>query len=118
MLRALFGNETCEKVLLFLTSYGEGYASSIAETFEFNLRRVQQQLERLETGGIVVSRTVGKTRVYQLNPKWYFHRELLALLRKALEALPPDDLDRYFSQRRRPRRKGKSLWPASPAKRR
>ncbi len=117
MLKALFGNETCEKVLLYLLNYQTGYAAAIAKAFGYNIRRVQLQLDRLESGGILVSRKTGNTRLYQLNPKWYFKPELEALLRKALAATPDEDRDRYFTERSRPRRKGKQLWPSSPRKR-
>jgi hypothetical protein len=117
MLKALFGNETCEKILLYLTNYQTGYASAIAATFGFNLRRVQLQLDRLENGGIIVSRKTGNTRIYQLNPKWYFKRELEALLQKALSALSREECDEYFTERTRPRKKGKELWPKSRAQR-
>ena len=112
MLKALFGNETCEKILLYLANYQEGYARGIAKTFEFNLRRVQVQLERLEEGGIIASKTLGKTRVYQLNPKWHFQTELTQLLKKALSAISSPERERYFTERTRPRRKGKDLWPS------
>ena len=115
MLQALFGNETVEKILLYLTRYTESYASEIAQAFSFNLRRVQLQLDRLEKGGIIVSSLVGRTRVYRFNPRWYFQRELAAILDKALESLSAEERDRYFMKRTRPRRKGKELWP-SPAK--
>ncbi|HUP57468.1 MAG TPA: ArsR family transcriptional regulator [Bdellovibrionota bacterium] len=117
MLKALFGNETCEKILLYLQAYQSGYASAIAGTFSFNLRRVQLQLDRLERGGILVSRVIGNTRTYQFNPKWFFKRELEALLKKALSALSQEERNLYFTARTRPRRKGKGIWPSPSARR-
>ncbi len=73
------------------------------------LSAVQGRLDRLERGGIVVSRLRGRTRLYQLNPRWAFRDELLALLRRGLYAMTPDETRRYYRGRTRPRRRGKPL---------
>jgi len=105
----LFGNETAEKVLLYIENYGRGYARKIAVTFELSVSQVQRQLERLEREGVLVSRLAGKTREYQFNPRYLFKDELSALLQKALKNLPKKQTERFFTQRTRPRRKGKPL---------
>ena len=110
MLESLFGSKTAERVFLYLANYGQGYAREIALTFETTLSMVQKQLAKGETAGIFVSRLVGKTRVYELNPRYYFYKELVALLKKALEAMPEEDTKKYFRKRQRPRRAGKPLW--------
>lgn len=110
MLDALFGNKTAERVLLYLANYDQGYARDIALTFETTLSMVQKQLVRLEAAGVLVSRLVGKTRVYELNPRWYFFSELTALLQKALAAQGKEETEKYFRKRQRPRRAGKPLW--------
>ncbi|HLD73601.1 MAG TPA: winged helix-turn-helix domain-containing protein [Bdellovibrionota bacterium] len=110
MLEALLGNKTAESTLLYLANYDEGYASAIAHTYDISLNMVQKQLARLEMGQIVVSHWVGKTRVYQLNPRWFFFKDLYQLLTKALEAVSEEDIRKYYRQRRRPRRKDKPLW--------
>lgn len=110
MLEPLFGNKTAERVLLYLANYGQGYARDIALTFETTLSMVQKQLQKGEMAGILVSRLVGKTRVYELNPRYYFQKELLALLKKALEAMPEEETRKYFRKRQRPRRAGKPKW--------
>lgn len=110
MLEGIFGNRTAEKVLLYLLQYEEGYASAIAKTFEdVSLSMAQNQLERFERAGALVSRKQGRTRVFTWNPRWPFLAELQALLAKELEALPEWERERYFRQRRRPRRRGKPL---------
>jgi hypothetical protein len=53
---------------------------------------------------------LGRTRLYELNPRWFFYKELKALLEKALAALPAEEVKRYYRARRRPRRPGKPLW--------
>jgi DNA-binding transcriptional ArsR family regulator len=110
MLEGIFGNASAEKVLLYLEQYEEGYATAIARTFDnLSLNMVQRQLERLERAGALVSALKGKTRIYTWNPRYPFRRELRALLRKALEALPTGERARYLAERRRPRRAGKPL---------
>jgi DNA-binding transcriptional ArsR family regulator len=107
MLEALLGNKTAERVLLFLANYGQGYPREIAATHELSVSVVLKQLARLENGGILVSRMLGRTRLYELNPRWFFHKELKLLLEKALAALPDEEVQRHYRARRRPRRAGK-----------
>lgn len=107
MLDTLFGNETAEKVMLYLAAYGEGYARQIADWFGLPLYSVQQQLKRFENGGILASRKLGRTRVFTWNPRWPFREELTALLEAALEYLPPEEYRRWYAGRQRPRRTGK-----------
>jgi DNA-binding transcriptional ArsR family regulator len=70
---------------------------------------VQQQLRRLEEGGVVVSRLYGRVRLYEFNPRYPFLDELRALLAKAMEYLPQEEIDKYYMRRTRPRRPGKAL---------
>ncbi len=109
LLSGLLGNETAEKVLLFIENYKSGYPTKIASVFGLSVGQVQQQLERLERDGVLVSRLMGRTRVYSSNPRYLFRDELSVLLRKALKSLPEDILEAYFTVRMRPRRKGKPL---------
>ena len=110
MLDTLLGNKAAERVLLYLANYGQGYARQIAATHGSPLSVVQKQLARLEEGGILVSRTLGRTRLYELNPRWHFYKELRALLEKALAALPAEEVKKHYRARQRPRRAGKPLW--------
>ena len=63
MLIPLLGTENCERVLIFLLTRNEGYAREIAHFFDTNLYAIQRQLDKLESGGVLVSRMVGE-RVY------------------------------------------------------
>lgn len=107
MLEALFGNATVEKVLYCISVYGEGYAKQMAELFDMPVNGIQQQLKRLEDGGVLVSRLKGKTRLYEFNPRYPFLEELRLLLDRAIQLLPESDIDKYYRKRTRPRRKGK-----------
>lgn len=109
MLEGLFGNSIIEKILFTIYVYGDGYGLGMAKTFSEPVNRFQQQLIRLEKGGIVVSRLVGKARVYSFNPQYPFLNELKALIAKAYEFLPEKEILSHYRKRTRPRRKGKPL---------
>jgi len=109
MLESLLGNQTVEKVLFYIVNYGEGHTSGIAQTFDIPKSQVRKQLIRLENGGILIGRNVGNLRMFQLNPRCVYKKELEALIEKVLSVLPESDKEKYFRQRRRPRRTGKKL---------
>ena len=109
-LEALFGGQAATKVLLFIENYGEGYASSIARTFEMPVSEIQKQLKKFEEAGILVSRRVGTSRVFTWNPRDPALNGLRQMLKSTLEyGIPSDRLKKYYRQRRRPRRQGKPL---------
>ena len=107
VLEAVFGNRTAALVLLFIEAYGEGHGQRIANTYDLGLSMTQRQLKRLEGNGILVSRTVGKTRVFTFNERNPTVRNLRQFLAAELDLLPEDEVRRYFRQRQRPRRTGK-----------
>jgi DNA-binding transcriptional ArsR family regulator len=109
ILESIFGNRSAVQVLLFLEAYGSGYASCIADTFDVSVMAVQRQLRRLEANGVLISRTVGKTRVFEFNTRNPTVRELRKFLAAELELLPKADIQEYFRQRQRPRRSGKQM---------
>ena len=109
MLESVFGNSTVEKILFALEVYGQAYPAELAKLFGIPVNGIQQQLKRLEDGGVVVSLIVGRTRLYQFNPRYAFLKELKALIQKALQYLPEKEIQKYYIKRTRPRRKGKSL---------
>jgi hypothetical protein len=107
MLEALFGNRNVERVLFYLLRNGEAYPSAMAFALGSTTTPIQRQLARLESGSVVVSRLVGRTRVYQINPRYPFKKELEAFLEKAFQSLPDGQSQRVYVQRNRPRRAGK-----------
>jgi len=109
MLTPLLGTENSERVLIFLLTRNEGYAREIAQLFDTHLYAIQRQLDKLEAGGVLVSRTVGRTRLYQFNPRYPFLNELKQLLEKALSFYPEDVRESLVMNRRRPRKRGKPL---------
>lgn len=109
MLEGLFGNIVVERILFSLYVYEEVYALGLAKTFKEPVNRFQQQLRRLENGGIIVSRLAGRTRLYNLNPRYPFRAELNALIARAYEFIPDEERKTYYQKRTRPRRAGKPI---------
>jgi len=112
-LEAIFGNRTAASVLLFLENYDSGHASRIAKAYGIQLFAVQKQLQKLEAAGVLVSRKVGRTRVFEFNPRNPVTERLRQFLAAELRALPQDITAEFFRERQRPRRSGKPLERAS-----
>jgi len=107
MLRSIFGSDSRERILTFLVSNQEGYASEIARASGLDLFAVQKQLQQFETDGLLQSRPVGRMRVYSFNSKYPLLNELKSLVEKALahqsslgskqtSAALPKSLQKYF----------------------
>lgn len=109
MLEVIFGNNTAEKILFFILAYGDGYAKKMADIFNMSVNGIQQQLRRMENGGVLVGQLKGNTRLYTFNPRCLYLKELKTLISKAYEFLPEKEKDKYYRMRTRPRRAGKPL---------
>jgi hypothetical protein len=107
LLEPILGSTNRERVLIFFEARGEGYAREIARFFDTDLSPVQEQLEKLESGSVIVSREVGRTVLYKFNPRYPLLEELRLLLSKALSYYPEQLRERLVMNRRRPRRRGK-----------
>jgi hypothetical protein len=109
MIEVILGSKNAERVLIYIYARGEGYAREIARFYETDLLPIQKQLDKLEAGGVLVSREMGKTRPYVFNPRYPFLNELKALLAKAFSFFSQDEQDKLMMNRRRPRARGKTL---------
>jgi hypothetical protein len=109
MLEGIFGNKTAEKILLHLFHYGESHASGIARDFNIALNPVVNQLNRFELSGVLISKEVGRSRIYSFNPKSPLTKPLKGLVEVAYESIPLSERQKLFQTRRRPRRKGKPV---------
>ena len=109
MLEALLESPLKERILLFLLVNEGSYPREIARNFGFNLNAVQYQLKKMERAGVLYSRVRGKVRLYGLDPRYPYRRELEALLRKAFDFLDAAERDKHYIRRRRPRQAGKPL---------
>jgi len=109
VLEPILGSKSAERVLTFILARNEGYAREIARFFEADLSPIQKQLEKLELGGVLVSRTAGRTRLYEFNPRYPFLKELRSLLERALSFCTDEEREQLLMNRRRPRRRGKPV---------
>ena len=109
MIEVLLGSKNAERVLIYIFSREEGYPREIARFFNTDLKSIQNQLDKLEAGGVLVSRQVGRTRPYIFNLRYPFLKELKTLLEKALSFYPEDQREELTMNRRRPRARGKTL---------
>ena len=109
MIEVLLGSKNAERVLMYISAREEGYAREIANFYGSDLKSVQMQLDKFEKGGVLASRTVGRTRPYMFNPRYPFLTELKALLEKTLSFYTEKEQENLTMNRRRPRAKGKSL---------
>ena len=109
MLESIVGSKSSEQVFIFLVARNEGYATEIAKFFGADLYAIQKQLERLENSDVLVSNKIGRTRVYQFNPRYPFLKELKGLLERILSFYPNDIQENLVMNRRRPRKKDKPL---------
>ncbi len=109
MIETIFGNETAAKVMLYLFHYGEAYASGLSKDMSIALSQVQKQLGRFEESGILVSKLMGKVRIYSFNPKLAVTKKLKELIQVFYDAIPKEQKEELFQVRRRPRRKGKPV---------
>ncbi|HIP61829.1 MAG TPA: ArsR family transcriptional regulator, partial [Sulfurovum sp.] len=67
MLEELFGSKNRERVLQYILANKQGYAKEIADFYNSSVDPMQKQLERMELGAILVSQTVGRTRIFMFN---------------------------------------------------
>jgi sugar-specific transcriptional regulator TrmB len=92
--------------LLALSLTGSSYARELSRLLRAPLSGVQKALQSLEVDGLIAGRSVGRTRVFQLDPRYFARDVLKQFLRRLCE--PETRLQREVSAlRRRPRRTGK-----------
>lgn len=103
-----FGSSTRTRVLLSLSLLGESYARELARVLRAPLSGVQKALQSLELDGLVAGRPVGRTRVFQLDPR-YFARDALKVFLQRLAEPETALRSQVATLRRRPRRTGKPL---------
>ena len=102
MLDKILGSDTAMKIMLHLIHYGEIYPSAVAKDYQISLSAVQKQFARFEEAGILVSKLVGKTRVYFFNKKSPTVKPFMDLIKVYYDGLSLEDKERIFGERRRP----------------
>lgn len=109
MLDKILGSETAMKIMLHLIHYGEIHPSGVAGDYKISLSAVQKQFKRFEDAGILVSKLVGKSRVYFFNKKSPTVKPFIDLIKVYYDGLSLEDKEQLFANRRRPRRPGKPV---------
>jgi hypothetical protein len=109
MLDKILGSDIAMKIMLHLTHYGEIYPSAVARDYQVSLSGTQKQFERFEEAGILVSKLVGKSRVYFFNKKSPATKPFMDLVKIYYDGLSLEDKEKIFASRRRPRRPGKPV---------
>ncbi len=104
----LFGSRTRERFLRLLGLLDQTYPSQAAELLGEQLVSVQRTANDLERDGVVASRQMGRTRVYELN-KRYQHYRLLRELLMSMGQTDPQLVEAVSAIRQRPRRVGKAI---------
>ena len=107
MLNELFGGETTVKSLIYLAAMEEGYPLEISKACRISNTQVIRTLNKLEQAEVVISKVVGRTRIYSLNSRFFVATELKALLDRVIMTMPLEDQEKYFMRRKAPRKKGK-----------
>ncbi len=103
-----FGGAGRTRVLLALRLLSESYPRELARVLGMPFSSVHKALSSLEKDGLVAGRALGRTRVFQLDPRYFAREELQRLLLRL--AQPELELKtRIATLRRRPRRTAKPL---------
>jgi DNA-binding transcriptional ArsR family regulator len=103
---SLFGGRTRTAILIAVRLLEETYATELADMLGLRKFSVQRVLDSLESEGAIVSRTMGRTRLVQLNTR-YFAAKPLAELLWSMGKKDTGLQKQLATRRRRPRRAGK-----------
>lgn len=99
-LMGIFSSESAYQVLMFLQNYEKGYASEIARTYRTSLSQTQNQMNKFEDLGILVSRKEANARVFRFR-RIPVSDSLTRFLQDMLGQLPETTLEKSHWQRRR-----------------
>ncbi len=108
-MKSLLGSLSRERVLTYIAAREQGYAREITGFWKCPDRPIKRELNSLESDGILIAKSYGRTISYSMNPRFFFRKELTALLLKIIEAYPPIWREKLLLNRRRPRAKGKPV---------
>src|SRR4051812_28965754 len=108
MISSPFGSRTRTQTLVALALMESSYPRELARLLGSAVNGVQSALRSLERDGLVVARSVGRTRAFQLNPRYFAAGAVRALLDK-LASADPELREQVAAVRRRPRRTAKPL---------
>lgn len=103
-----FGSRTRTRAILALHLLESMHVRELARLIGTSLRSTQVALRSLERDGLVVGRSIGRSRVFSPAPGYFVRKELRAFAYRLIEA--DDELRAAAAElRRRPRRTGKPV---------
>ena len=94
-------------ILIALALKGQSHASELARALGASVPGVAKAVQQLEGDGLVAAIAHGRTRILQLNSRWYAKTQLRELLERMAEARP-ELYAALAALRGRPRRAGKA----------
>ena len=109
MIDKLFGTKNAALVLLYIYHYGEAHPRGVAKGIDASLSSVQNQLNKFEESGVMVSKLVGNVRIFFFNKKSPLTKPLMDLIKVVHSSMSIEDKELLFSDRNRPRRSGKPV---------
>lgn len=109
MLDKILGTETAAFIMLHLFHYGEVHARGLARDTGKSLSAIQNQLQKFEEAGVILSKKVGNVRLYRFNKKSPLTKPLMDLIGIIHASMSLPDKAIFFSERKRPRRAGKPV---------
>jgi DNA-binding transcriptional ArsR family regulator len=105
---SVFGSRLRERILKLLVLIEPAYPRQLATLLGAHLFSVQNAVAALQDLGVVASRLVGRTRLVELDRRWYAASELRALLERLADA-DAEIRGIAAKARQRPRRSGKPV---------
>jgi predicted transcriptional regulator len=108
-MKSLFGSLSRERILTYIAAREQGYAREITEFWKCPDRPIKRELNRLESDGVLIAKSYGRTISFSMNSRFFLRKELTALLLKIIDAYPPEWKEKLLFNRRRPRAKGKPI---------
>ena len=110
MLQTILGNKNAYLCLLYIYHYGEVYANMIANAQQAStMSPIVAQLKKLAEAGVISGRKVGRTTMYSFNERSSIVRLLKEMVKIEYDNILPQDKEKLFSIRSRPRRVGKII---------
>jgi DNA-binding transcriptional ArsR family regulator len=104
----LFGSRTRERVLKLLGILERSYPREMAALLDEDLSVVQHTVDDLERDGVLASRLLGRTRLFELNRTYQHYAPVRDLLARMGQS-DPEIVEAAQSVRQRPRRARKEL---------
>lgn len=110
MLETILGNRNAYICLIYLYHYGEAYPNMIATALnEKTMTPIKAQLKRLEAGGILKGRKLGRVTMYSFNERSSIVKLLKEMVKIEYDNIPVKDKEKLFATRSRTRREGKPI---------